>query len=140
MMPTIIWITWFIPMLVKAWIDKKKLGINIHEGARKYVSWIVIVAAAILHAIFIADVNAPKNWVPDQYTVAVMLFYPFSWLAFFDAIYNKMIGKVWDFQGTTAATDKLFRKTGGTLYYSVKVFALIVTVVSIVIIYQEYNG
>ncbi len=141
MTPTIIWTTWFIPMFAKALINQyqHQEGVKIHEGWQNWAQIIAIIAAAILHGIFIADVHTPVNWVPDDYTMAVLMFYPFSWLAFFDAMYNPMIGKPVLFYGTTAWIDRrVFQKTGMVGYVSVKLAALIITVVCIVIIYQDY--
>jgi hypothetical protein len=141
MTPTIIWTSWIVVIFAVGLINKyqHQIGVKIHEGLQKYGQMIIVAILAILHGIFIADVHTPKNWLPDDYTLAVMMFYPFAWLALFDAMYNPMIGQPVFSYGTTAWVDrKIFKKIGMSGYVTVKLFALIITVVCIVIIYTDH--
>lgn len=135
--PTIVWTSFILVVLFgKACIDYYLIKNNkaVHHG----VEIVIAGGVTILHGIFIADVHTPVNWVPDDYTLAVLLFYPMCWWSLFDGVLNLMLGKRVFYIGNTSFIDKQFRRAGQTVYVFSKIMAFIVLVASIVVIYQEF--
>lgn len=141
MKPSITLITWLTAIFIFAaanWyiIVKKK---------KSPVHWQVVLFAvfvAILHGIYIAKVHTPKNWVPDDYTMAVLSLYAFTWWAFYDGWLNWMRGLDYFYIGKSsdkeedAGTDKFFENKR-PLYIITKVIAFGLSVVSFIIMVQE---
>lgn len=138
MTPLIIIITFHFIIFGKVIIDQYLIN-EIKEPINHEVEMIVVIFITIFHGIFIADVHTPKNWVPDDYTLAVLLFYPSSYWWWFDGLLNLFIHRKWFSIGSTAATDKFFQRTGKPMYITSKIAAFILMVVCIVIIFQEFK-
>lgn len=138
MTPTIVWTSFILVVLFgKACIDYYLIKNNkaVHHG----VEIVIAGGVTILHGIFIADVHTPVNWVPDDYTLAVLLFYPLSWWSLFDGILNRMLGRQWFEIGRTAWSDRLFRRLGQASYELSKWVATGLMLYCIYLIYTEWS-
>lgn len=136
MTPTIVWTSFIFLIFGKAIIDLYliKSKKEVHHG----VELVIVIIVAMAHAAFIARVHTPVDWNPDDYTKAVLFFYPMAWWALFDGILNRMLGRQWFEIGRTAWTDKLFRRLGQASYELSKWVATGLMLVCIYLIYSEF--
>lgn len=138
MNPLITITSFWIFIFIKAFIDKE-LFIDKGKSPNHMVEIVMVIGATIVHAGLIAQVHTPKNWVPDDYTMSVLLFYPMAWWTFFDGILSKLRGLKFFYIGHTAWSDRLFQRLGKPSYIISKVVAMALMIVSIYIMYAEYE-
>lgn len=114
MTPTLVILSFLFILFGKAIIDYYliKNEKEVHHG----VELVLVVIVTMAHAVFVARVHTPENWNPDDYTKAVLFFYPLCWWALFDGTLNLMLRRKWFELGRTAFSDKLFRRLGQASY------------------------
>lgn len=115
------WILIIAPFVVADWylIERRKQDIN--HG----VEFVFRGMAAILYGIFVFDTQV------GMMGVHVLSFEALSFWLLFEPSLNIARGLAWDYLGTTAASDRFFRKNRG-LYYILKVIALGVVIYNII--------
>lgn len=136
MNPTLVITSFFLILILKAIIDQHII-LDRKESPDHPFELLIVVIVTMAHGAFIARVHTPENWVPDDYTMAVLLFYPTAWWAFFDGVLNKLLKRDWFAIGNTSKTDRLFQRLGKPTYIITKGVAFALMIASIVIIYKD---
>lgn len=144
MNPLITLLSWLDVIAIAAWIN----WYIIVKKKKSPVHWMVVLfaaIAAILHGGLIAKVHAPENWVPDDYTMAVLIFYPMSWWSFYDAFLNWMRGLKTFYKGKRedkeedSKIDNFFAKLSTPFLILTKACALALSIVCFYIMISEYG-
>lgn len=144
MKPSITAITFITIIFIIAAVDWYIIVHKKKSPPHGVIKFVIFGFVSIMHGIYIAKVHAPKDWAPDDYTMAVILLYPTLIWTFFDAFLNKLrglsllyIGKGSDAEDD-GGTDKFFENKT-PLYIITKVIAFILSGVAFYIMIQEYK-